>query len=84
MDTGASELVIKAQILAGGRGKGTFDTGFKGNFEKKFKVLKKNLGGVHLTKDPQEVGKLVKAMVGNRLNTKQTPPEGVEVKKVDT
>jgi len=68
LDTGASELVIKAQILAGGRGKGTFDTGFK--------------GGVHLTKDPQEVGKLVKAMVGNRLNTKQTPPEGVEVKKV--
>jgi len=68
LDTGASELVIKAQILAGGRGKGTFDSGFK--------------GGVHLTKDPQEVGKLVKAMVGNRLNTKQTPPEGVEVKKV--
>merc|ERR1712003_71472 len=68
LDTGASELVIKAQILAGGRGKGTFDTGFK--------------GGVHLTKDPQEVGKLVKAMVGNRLNTKQTPPEGVEVQKV--
>ena len=30
------EYVIKAQILAGGRGKGTFDTGFK--------------GGVHLTK----------------------------------
>ena len=24
------ELVVKAQILAGGRGKGTFDTGFKG------------------------------------------------------
>jgi len=68
LDTGASELVIKAQILAGGRGKGTFDSGFK--------------GGVHLTKDPQEVGKLVKAMVGNRLSTKQTPPEGVEVKKV--
>ena len=31
------ELVIKAQILAGGRGKGTFDNGFK--------------GGVHLTKE---------------------------------
>jgi len=68
LDTGASELVIKAQILAGGRGKGTFDSGFK--------------GGVHLTKDPKEVGALVKAMVGNRLSTKQTPPEGVEVKKV--
>lgn len=31
------EYVIKAQILAGGRGKGTFDNGFK--------------GGVHLTKE---------------------------------
>jgi len=31
------EYVIKAQILAGGRGKGVFDTGFK--------------GGVHLTKE---------------------------------
>jgi succinyl-CoA synthetase beta subunit len=25
-----NDLVIKAQILAGGRGKGTFDTGLKG------------------------------------------------------
>jgi len=33
----ASELVVKAQILAGGRGKGVFDNGFK--------------GGVHLTKE---------------------------------
>ena len=37
LDTGATELVIKAQILAGGRGKGTFDSGFKGFFPfKKF------------------------------------------------
>ena len=40
------------------------------------------LGGVHLTKEPSEAGKLVQAMVGNRLTTKQTPPEGVEVQKV--
>ena len=40
------------------------------------------LGGVHLTKDPVEVGRLVSEMVGNRLTTKQTAPEGVEVKKV--
>lgn len=33
----ADEYVIKAQILAGGRGKGWFDNGFK--------------GGVHLTKE---------------------------------
>jgi len=68
LNTGAKELVIKAQILAGGRGKGTFDNGFK--------------GGVHLTKDPKVAGDLVKSMVGNSLRTKQTGPEGVPVSKV--
>lgn len=33
----ANEIVLKAQILAGGRGKGVFDSGLK--------------GGVHLTKE---------------------------------
>ena len=27
---GTDDLVVKAQVLAGGRGKGTFDNGFKG------------------------------------------------------
>jgi succinyl-CoA synthetase beta subunit len=27
---GGDDVVIKAQVLAGGRGKGTFDNGFKG------------------------------------------------------
>lgn len=35
-ETEVPEYVVKAQILAGGRGKGHFDTGFK--------------GGVHITK----------------------------------
>ena len=87
LETGAPELVIKAQILAGGRGKGTFDSGFKGMFHDSCAmnyelVLIICLGGVHLTKEPSEAGKLVQAMVGNRLTTKQTPPEGVEVQKV--
>ena len=64
----AKELVIKAQILAGGRGKGIFDSGFK--------------GGVHLTKDPSTAGALVKNMIGHHLVTKQTPPGGVKVSKV--
>jgi len=64
----AAEFVIKAQILAGGRGKGHFDNGFK--------------GGVHFTKDPAAVGGLVDSMVGHRLITKQTPPLGIPVKKV--
>jgi len=62
------EYVIKAQVLAGGRGKGTFDNGFK--------------GGVHLTKDPAKVPELVTSMIGHRLITKQTPPEGIPVSKV--
>lgn len=35
--TEAKEIVLKAQILAGGRGKGVFNSGLK--------------GGVHLTKE---------------------------------
>ena len=29
-DTGTEDMVIKAQVLAGGRGKGIFDSGLKG------------------------------------------------------
>ncbi|XP_039626783.1 succinyl-CoA ligase [GDP-forming] subunit beta, mitochondrial [Polypterus senegalus] len=64
----AKEIVLKAQILAGGRGKGVFDSGLK--------------GGVHLTKDPVVVGELANKMLGFSLTTKQTPKEGVKVKKV--
>ncbi|XP_021121754.1 succinate--CoA ligase [GDP-forming] subunit beta, mitochondrial [Heterocephalus glaber] len=62
------EIVLKAQILAGGRGKGVFNSGLK--------------GGVHLTKDPKVVGQLAKQMIGYNLATKQTPKEGVKVNKV--
>uniref|UniRef100_A0A6P8P146 Succinate--CoA ligase [GDP-forming] subunit beta, mitochondrial n=1 Tax=Geotrypetes seraphini TaxID=260995 RepID=A0A6P8P146_GEOSA len=64
----AREIVLKAQILAGGRGKGVFSSGLK--------------GGVHLTKDPDVVGKLAKQMLGYNLATKQTAKEGVKVNKV--
>uniref|UniRef100_A0A2K5R2P6 succinate--CoA ligase (GDP-forming) n=1 Tax=Cebus imitator TaxID=2715852 RepID=A0A2K5R2P6_CEBIM len=64
----AKEIVLKAQILAGGRGKGVFNSGLK--------------GGVHLTKDPNVVGQLAKQMIGYNLATKQTPKEGVKVNKV--
>jgi succinyl-CoA synthetase beta subunit len=60
--------VVKAQILAGGRGKGHFDNGFK--------------GGVHLTTDKSEAYQLAQKMLGNRLITNQTPKSGIEVKKV--
>ncbi|XP_050390647.1 succinate--CoA ligase [GDP-forming] subunit beta, mitochondrial [Patella vulgata] len=62
------EYVIKAQILAGGRGKGTFSNGFQ--------------GGVHLTKDKRKVNEFVDKMLGQTLVTKQTPKDGVKVSKV--
>lgn len=67
-DFKADEYVVKAQILAGGRGKGHFDNGFK--------------GGVHLTKDSNEILGLAKNMLGHKLITKQTPKEGILVDKV--
>eukprot|EP00112_Aurelia_sp_Birch-Aquarium-sp1_P006070 Seg1679.8 transcript_id=Seg1679.8/GoldUCD/mRNA.D3Y31 product="Succinate-CoA ligase" protein_id=Seg1679.8/GoldUCD/D3Y31 len=65
---GVKELVIKAQILAGGRGKGTFSSGMK--------------GGVHLTEDPNDVEDMARGMLGYNLVTKQTPADGVPVNKI--
>ena len=39
---GGGKLVVKAQVHAGGRGKGTFKNGFQ--------------GGVHLGSSPSEIG----------------------------
>ncbi|XP_012245758.1 succinate--CoA ligase [GDP-forming] subunit beta, mitochondrial [Bombus impatiens] len=64
----ADEYVIKAQVLAGGRGKGWFDNGFK--------------GGVHLTKDHKAVIDVVRNMLGHRLITKQTSKDGILVQKI--
>lgn len=67
----AEELVIKAQIHAGGRGKGTFNTGYKGGV----KVLVGN-------KRAEEVREIAQKFLGNRLITAQTGPEGQPVQKV--
>jgi len=61
---GDDEVVIKSQILAGGRGLGTFTNGFK--------------GGVHVIKTPQ-VAEYAGKMLGNRLVTKQSGAEGKPV-----
>eukprot|EP00959_Pyramimonas_sp_CCMP1952_P213087 4458333-Pyramimonas_sp.AAC.1 len=55
------EIVIKSQILAGGRGLGTFTNGFK--------------GGVHVIK-ASETEKYVEKMLGQTLVTKQSGAEG--------
>ena len=60
--------VVKAQIHAGGRGKGTFKSGFK--------------GGVHLAKSASEARDFAGKMLGQTLVTHQTCPEGKLVGKV--
>ncbi len=68
MAAGAKIVVVKVQIHAGGRGKGTFKSGFQ--------------GGVKLCKTAEEIFQNAKAMLGNVLVTKQTGPEGRLVNKL--
>jgi succinyl-CoA synthetase beta subunit len=63
--------VVKAQIHAGGRGKGKFKEASAG--EK---------GGVRLAKSIDEVGKFAKEMLGATLVTVQTGPAGRVVKRL--
>lgn len=65
---GVPEVVLKAQILAGGRGKGTFSSGLE--------------GGVKVTTMLDSIPDLTKQMINHRLVTKQTPQDGVLVRKV--
>ena len=67
-EIGATEVVVKAQIHAGGRGKGTFTDGFK--------------GGVHVCKSPEEAHEIAAKMLGQTLVTHQTGPAGRVVNKV--
>jgi succinyl-CoA synthetase beta subunit len=67
-DLGGVDIVVKAQIHAGGRGKGTFKNGFK--------------GGVHVRKMPEEVREVAAKMLGQILVTHQTGPAGRVVNKV--
>ena len=64
---GTPKVVVKSQIHAGGRGKGRF--------------AGTSLGGVIVT-DAAEAGKIAKQMLGNVLVTKQSGPEGRQVRRV--
>src|SRR5271163_1050561 len=55
LDSGATGVVVKAQIHAGGRGKG---------------------GGVKIAKSVEEAGEIAARMLGMKLVTHQTGPEG--------
>merc|ERR1712158_297336 len=61
-DITTNDLVVKAQVLAGGRGKGSFKGGYK--------------GGVKLVYSPEEVEESAKGMIGDFLITKQTGADG--------
>ena len=63
-----SNIVVKAQVHAGGRGKGTFKNGFK--------------GGVHVVQNADEAADIAAKMLGQVLVTHQTGEEGKLVSKV--
>ena len=67
-ELGDIDIVVKAQIHAGGRGKGSFKNAFK--------------GGVHVRKTPDEVRDVAAKMLGQILVTHQTGPAGRLVNKV--
>jgi succinyl-CoA synthetase beta subunit len=54
-------VVVKAQVHAGGRGKG---------------------GGIKLADDPAAAERAPAQILGMRLKTPQTPPDGIEVRSV--
>src|SRR5437762_1156341 len=62
---GSTRIVVKSQIHAGGRGKGTFKSGFQ--------------GGVKIAANADEAVSFAKQMLGQILVTKQTGPDGRKV-----
>src|SRR6267378_3442772 len=62
MAKGATLIAVKSQVHAGGRGKGTFKSGYQ--------------GGVKICITADEVYEKAKAMLGQVLVTKQTGPDG--------
>src|SRR5580693_4477138 len=63
--SGSAKVVVKSQIHAGGRGKGTFKSGFQ--------------GGVKVASSVDEAVSFAEKMLGNVLVTKQTGAEGRQV-----
>jgi succinyl-CoA synthetase beta subunit len=63
--------VVKAQIHAGGRGKGSFKEADAGD-----------KGGVRLTKSVEEAGEEARRMLGRTLVTHQTGPAGKQVNRI--
>jgi succinyl-CoA synthetase beta subunit len=68
-ETGIPVVVVKAQIHAGGRGKGRFKED-------------PELGGVNVVRGAEEAAKLAARMLGKTLVTHQTGPEGKQVSRL--
>jgi len=68
VDLGSGDCVLKAQVLAGGRGKGAFSSGLK--------------GGVRIVYSPQECTDVASRMIGHTLVTKQTGEKGRPCDKI--
>lgn len=66
---GTPVVVVKSQVHAGGRGKGTFKDSDGGR-------------GVRLARSPEEVRTFAENMLGKTLVTVQTGPEGARVNKL--
>jgi len=66
--TGTKDTVIKAQVLAGGRGKGSFSSGLK--------------GGVKIVFDENQAHDAATKMIGHKIFTKQTGEAGRNVDKL--
>jgi succinyl-CoA synthetase beta subunit len=75
------KVVVKAQIHAGGRGKGSFRNKADGG-----EILRpqgdRPLGGVVVVDDPEAAADIAGRMLGNVLVTKQSGAEGREVRRV--
>lgn len=57
-----ADIIVKAQIHAGGRGKGHFTNGFQ--------------GGVQIVQSAEKAASFAEQMIGNTLITKQTGDQG--------
>lgn len=66
--TGTKDVVLKAQVLAGGRGKGHFESGLK--------------GGVKVVFDCNQAKDIASKMIDSKIFTKQTGEAGTICRKV--
>ena len=82
---GGDDMVIKAQVLAGGRGKGSFDNGLKGGVRVIYSYARSIFQGLTVSNTvayqfsrcrPTEAKMFADQMIGHKLVTKQTGARG--------